>query len=151
MHSVITLQPGVDPKRQVLFDPSVVTAQPTESVPSAPGVPWMPVPLNETGLEYLKDLEMIQINQTKESVGILTTWQLENKYVLRNGNGEQCYYGLERSDECERDCCSSYREFKIHIVDCFTKVSIYSNYRNPISQKPNLPGSAIHPDAMVLD
>uniref|UniRef100_A0A1I7UVB9 Phospholipid scramblase n=1 Tax=Caenorhabditis tropicalis TaxID=1561998 RepID=A0A1I7UVB9_9PELO len=122
---VITRQPGYNPafrpdEEELVLQP--ITTQPT--VQPAPGAVWMTLPMTvpgiPTGLEYLSHLEMIQIYQLKELMEILG-WETRNKYVLKNANGEQCYYAFEESDCCERCCCGGQRGFVMHIVDNFKR------------------------------
>ncbi|GMS82585.1 hypothetical protein PENTCL1PPCAC_4760, partial [Pristionchus entomophagus] len=53
----------------------------------------------------------------KEMLEIFTGWETQNKYVIKNGAGEQMYYAYESSDVCERVCCKEGRSFTIYIVD----------------------------------
>uniref|UniRef100_A0A1I7UVB1 Phospholipid scramblase n=1 Tax=Caenorhabditis tropicalis TaxID=1561998 RepID=A0A1I7UVB1_9PELO len=107
---------------EICLNQMVISIQPGAQ---APETVWMIIPSAiqnvPTGLEYLAYLETVQIHQIKEMLEIFTGWETRNKYVLKNANGEQCYYAFEESDCCERCCCGRQRGFKIHIVDNFQK------------------------------
>ncbi|CAL2043321.1 unnamed protein product [Caenorhabditis brenneri] len=123
----VTQQPGVlKPNDGVHLQPTAIVQQPNgTAVPAAPGSVWMPLPPTipgvPPGLEYLTQLDMIQIYQIKELIEILTNWDTKNKYVMKNVNGEQCYYAFEESDCCERQLCGPQRGFVMHIVDNFKR------------------------------
>ncbi|CAL2027285.1 unnamed protein product [Caenorhabditis brenneri] len=121
---VITQQPGL-PSQEMFLQPTTVTQQPGVFVQPAPGAVWMPLPPTmqgvPPGLEYLTLLEMIQVYQLKELLEILTNWETKNKYVLKNANGEQCYFAFEESDDCQRQSCGPQRGFVMHIVDNFKR------------------------------
>ncbi|EGT30772.1 hypothetical protein CAEBREN_31889 [Caenorhabditis brenneri] len=124
----VTQQPGVlKPNDGVHLQPTAIVQQPNgAAVPAAPGSVWMPLPPTipgvPPGLEYLTQLDMIQIYQIKELIEILTNWDTKNKYVMKNANGEQCYYAFEESDCCERQLCGPQRGFVMHIVDNFKRI-----------------------------
>ncbi len=46
-----------------------------------------------------------------------TGWDTNNKYVIRNSAGQQCYYAAEDSGTCMRICCGNSRGFEISIID----------------------------------
>ncbi|EFP01127.1 CRE-SCRM-1 protein [Caenorhabditis remanei] len=126
---VINQQPGyapqqANPVQQFQMQPTITT-QPGAFVQPAPGAVWMPLPPAiqgvPTGLEYLTYLDMIMVHQIKELIEIVTDWETKNKYVLKNANGEQCYYAFEESGCCERQCCGPNRGFVMHVVDNFKR------------------------------
>jgi hypothetical protein len=59
-----------------------------------PGVP--------PGLEYLSTLDQIQIEQVPSLLEAFTGWDTNNKYVLRNADGQQFMYAMEETDTCMR-------------------------------------------------
>ena len=92
--------------------------------PQAAQVPmiiWMqrpaPIPGCPPGLEYLTQLDQIQMEQIPSMIEAFTGFDTKNKYVLRNGIGHQFLYAGEESDTCERICCGPQRAFTIHLID----------------------------------
>ncbi|KIH62506.1 hypothetical protein ANCDUO_07210 [Ancylostoma duodenale] len=57
--------------------------------------------------------------QMIEVLELVTGFETENKYVLRNAT---VYYAFEESEFCERQCCGAGRSFTMHIVDNFKRV-----------------------------
>uniref|UniRef100_A0A8R1DNX6 Phospholipid scramblase n=1 Tax=Caenorhabditis japonica TaxID=281687 RepID=A0A8R1DNX6_CAEJA len=126
MHNnVISQQPGYAAPYQFQAAPQAITTQPGTMVQAAPGSVWMPLPPPmhgvPTGLEYLTYLDTVMVYQIKELFEIITDWETKNKYVLKNANGEQCYYAFEESGCCERQCCGPNRGFVMHLVDNFKR------------------------------
>ncbi|XP_076823563.1 phospholipid scramblase 1-like [Clavelina lepadiformis] len=82
---------------------------------------WMAMPSNvpgcPPGLEYLSQLDQLLVHQQVELFEALTSVETKNKYAIKNGAGQQCYYAYEESDLCMRICCKSNRGFMMHIVD----------------------------------
>uniref|UniRef100_A0A1I7UVB8 Phospholipid scramblase n=1 Tax=Caenorhabditis tropicalis TaxID=1561998 RepID=A0A1I7UVB8_9PELO len=117
MSNIITVQPGVNPSNGPTY--------PIPMVQAAPGTVWMPLPPTihqcPQGLEYLNHLDQVQIYQLKDLLEIVLDWETRNKYVMKNANGEQCYYALEESGCCERLMCGPQRGFTMHIVDNFKR------------------------------
>ena len=66
----------------------------------------------------------LQIEQNVSLLETITGWDTNNKYVIKNGNGEQMYYAFEKTGTCMRTCCGSRRSFTIHIVDNINQVNI---------------------------
>ncbi|CAB3407663.1 unnamed protein product [Caenorhabditis bovis] len=102
---VISTQPGVAPPPGM---PNWIQAP-----QSMPGVPM--------GLEYLTLLDCVIVHQKKELMEIVSDFEMNNRYVLKNAAGQQAYFALEESGCCERQFCGPRRGFTIHIVDNFQK------------------------------
>lgn len=145
---VINQQPGYNPQGMNPVQQfemhqqqhqQAITTQPGVFVQPAPGSVWMPMPPAiqgvPTGLEYLTYLDTIMVHQIKELIEIVTDWETKNKYVLKNANGEQCYYAFEESGCCERQCCGPQRGFVMHIVDNFKRVSSRSIWFNKLAEQ----------------
>ncbi|XP_075256797.1 phospholipid scramblase 1-like [Convolutriloba macropyga] len=77
--------------------------------PAAAGAP--------PGLEYLALLDQVLVQQQVELVEALVGFEGENKYVIKNVSGQQCYFAAEQSGCCSRQCCASRRSFTIKILD----------------------------------
>ncbi|XP_052236424.1 phospholipid scramblase 1-like [Dreissena polymorpha] len=98
----LTMQPGV-----------VVVAN------QAPIV-WMPKPTASSGcppgLEYLTQVDFVQINQEIDLMELMTWQDMPNKYHLLNSMGQQIYFATEEPGHPLRPCCSQ-RSFIMHITD----------------------------------
>lgn len=94
-----------------------------ENIPAPPGAPvqWMqrpaPLPNCPVGLEYLTMIDKLEAQQLKSLTEILTGWERNNKYAIRNGAGQQCYFAEETTGCCMRQCCGKSRGFEIFIKD----------------------------------
>uniref|UniRef100_F7A786 Phospholipid scramblase n=2 Tax=Ciona intestinalis TaxID=7719 RepID=F7A786_CIOIN len=90
-----------------------------------PGQPqpavWMQAPQSipgcPPGLEYLTQLDQLLVHQKVELFEVLTNIETQNRFVVKNALGQQCYYAYEESDFCMRVCCGPHRGFMMHIVD----------------------------------
>lgn len=76
------------------------------------GIPGVP-----PGLEYLTQIDQLLIHQQVELLEVLTGFETENKYQIKNTLGQQVYFAAEESPFCQRMCCGPSRGFAIHIVD----------------------------------
>uniref|UniRef100_A0A8C8YWT5 Phospholipid scramblase n=1 Tax=Prolemur simus TaxID=1328070 RepID=A0A8C8YWT5_PROSS len=92
--------------------------QPVYNQPGGPaGVPWMPAPpppLNcPPGLEYLSQVIMI----FSFIFLVLTGFETNNKYEIKNTLGQRVYFAVEDTDFCTRNCCGPSRPFTLRIID----------------------------------
>lgn len=98
------------------------------NVPPPPGqaVQWMqrpqPIPGVPAGLEYLTQIDSFHVEQVKSFLEAFTGWDTNNKYIIRNAAGAQCYYAVEDTDTCMRVCCGNQRGFQINILDNLQQV-----------------------------
>lgn len=69
------------------------------------------------GLEYMKYISTLLLQQKPELIEVLTGWSTANQYVIKNGNGQQVYICFERTKEIDMLIRGSYRNFIMHIVD----------------------------------
>ncbi|XP_062511866.1 phospholipid scramblase 1-like [Corticium candelabrum] len=94
-----------------------------------PPISLMPPPLAiegiPPGLEYLAQVDQLLIHQLVEILEMLTGFETENKYVIKNTMGQQVYFAAEKSDCCERQCCGAKRSFSMSIVDNFHREVIH--------------------------
>ncbi|XP_054691096.1 phospholipid scramblase 1 isoform X1 [Grus americana] len=85
------------------------------------GTIWMPVPPPlpncPPGLEYLTQIDQILIHQQIELLEILTGFETNNKYEIKNTLGQRVYFAAEDNDCCTRNCCGPSRPFTIRIID----------------------------------
>lgn len=119
--------PAYNEKQQEAYAPQMQQnyqiPQSGQLVPPPPGMPvnWMPRPQSipgvPLGLEYLTQLDQIQVEQIPNMLEILTGWDMNNRYALRNAAGQQFIYAGEQTDTCMRICCGPQREFTIHLID----------------------------------
>ncbi|XP_045395376.1 phospholipid scramblase 1-like isoform X2 [Lemur catta] len=99
-----------------------VQNQPVYNQPGGPaGVPWMPAPpppLNcPPGLEYLSQINQVLIHQQIELLEVLTGFETNNKYEIKNSLGQRVYFAVEDTDFCTRNCCGPSRPFTLRIID----------------------------------
>ncbi|XP_050164429.1 phospholipid scramblase 1-like [Myiozetetes cayanensis] len=85
------------------------------------GTIWMPVPPSipncPPGLEYLTQIDQILIHQQIELLEILTGFETNNKYELKNALGQRVYFAAEDTDCCTRMFCGPSRSFTLRIID----------------------------------
>ena len=86
-----------------------------------PVVQWMPAPTPQggnvpPGLEYLTYLDQLLVHQVVELLEAFTGWETDNKYVIKNSMGQQCYYAFEESGCCAKMCCHHKREFTMKVL-----------------------------------
>lgn len=93
--------PGFQPPQQQM-----------QFMPRPEGIPGVP-----PGLEYLTQISQLLVHQQVELLEILSGWEGENKYQIKNTLGQQVYFAAEESGGCERQCCGSSRGFIMHITD----------------------------------
>jgi len=91
-----------------------------------PGVPptanWMPMPTQvlpgcQPGLEYLTELDQILVHQQVEAMEVMTGWDMNNRFQIKNSLGQQCYYAAEDTEDCHRMICGNKRGFHMNITD----------------------------------
>ncbi|XP_065889151.1 phospholipid scramblase 2-like [Dysidea avara] len=84
-------------------------------------VPWMPAPQAPVdcppGLEYLTQIEQLLVHQQVELLEVITGFETENKYRVRNALGQQVYFAAENSNCCLRQYCGPSRPFAMSVTD----------------------------------
>ncbi|XP_038078973.1 phospholipid scramblase 1-like [Patiria miniata] len=82
---------------------------------------WMPhqqpIPGCPPGLEYLTQIDQLLVHQHLELFEILTNYETNNRYQVKNSLGQQIYFAHEESNFCVRQCCGGKRGFMMHITD----------------------------------
>uniref|UniRef100_A0A8C3YL15 Phospholipid scramblase n=1 Tax=Catagonus wagneri TaxID=51154 RepID=A0A8C3YL15_9CETA len=96
--------------------------QPVFHQPGAPaGIPWMPAPPPPAncppGLAYLTQVDQLLIHQQIELLEVLTGFETNNKYEIKNSLGQRIYFAAEDTDCCTRNCCGPSRPFTMRIID----------------------------------
>ncbi|XP_049484648.1 phospholipid scramblase 1-like [Panthera uncia] len=99
-----------------------VQHQPVYNQPGGPaGVPWMPAPPPPSGcppgLEYLSQIDQILVHQQIELLEVITGFETNNKYEIKNSFGQKIYFAVEDTDCCTRNCCGASRPFTMRIID----------------------------------
>ncbi|XP_043558633.1 phospholipid scramblase 2-like [Chiloscyllium plagiosum] len=90
--------------------------------PLGPGsIPLMPVPTGipncPPGLEYLTQVDQLLVHQQVELLEVLTGFETNNKYQIKNSLGQLVYFAAEENDFCNRNCCGNLRSFDMKILD----------------------------------
>nr|XP_012419745.1 PREDICTED: phospholipid scramblase 1 isoform X2 [Odobenus rosmarus divergens] len=99
-----------------------VQHQPMYNQPGGPaGVPCMPEPPPQLdcppGLEYLSQIDQILVHQQIELLEVLTGFESNNRYEIKNSFGQRIYFAAEDTDFCTRNCCGPSRPFTMRILD----------------------------------
>ncbi|XP_036706746.1 phospholipid scramblase 2-like [Balaenoptera musculus] len=99
-----------------------VQFQPVSLQPSVPArLLWIPKlpPSSDCppGLEYLNQVDQIQIHQQIELTEVIISYETNNKYEIKNSLGQRIYYAAEDTALCTRFCYGSYRPFIMRIHD----------------------------------
>nr|XP_044992439.1 phospholipid scramblase 1 isoform X2 [Jaculus jaculus]XP_044992440.1 phospholipid scramblase 1 isoform X2 [Jaculus jaculus] len=83
--------------------------------------PWMPAPPPlpncPPGLEYLTQIDQVLVDQQVELLEVLTGFETNNKYEIKNSLGQRIYFAVEDTDCCTRNCCGPLRPFTLRILD----------------------------------
>ena len=96
--TVINQQPGMMPQPTVMYSPpfasnvqpNVITTAPVPMNASGPAAPY--------GLEYLQALDQILIHQQIQISELVFNWEANNKFIIKNSLGQQCYNAKEDTD-----------------------------------------------------
>ncbi|XP_062459437.1 phospholipid scramblase 1-like isoform X1 [Pezoporus occidentalis] len=107
---------------QAMRVPAELAVPPIQNQPIVKeGTIWMPVPPPlpncPPGLQYLTQIDQILIHQQIELLEILTGFETNNKYEIKNTLGQRVYFAAEDTDCCTRNCCGPSRPFTIRIID----------------------------------
>lgn len=103
--------------------PGQIYANMGAQIPAPPGtaVQWMqrpaPIPGVPVGLEYMTQIEGLFVKQQVSITEMVTGFDTNNKYVVSNKLGQQCYFAKEESDTCGRIFCGPRRGFSFKILD----------------------------------
>jgi len=111
-------QPGV-----VMQQPGVIMQQPGYNNPMGQsGEVWMmPPPAAPPncppGLEYMTQIDQLLVKQQVELLEVVSGFETNNKYKIKNSLGQNVYYAVEDTDCCTRQCCGPMREFNMKVFD----------------------------------
>ncbi|KAJ3665705.1 hypothetical protein Zmor_001191 [Zophobas morio] len=120
----VVAQPRAADQNAVLpgsWGPVPPTVPTSASIP----IPLVPVPPTNSpqGLQYLSLVDQLLVHQQVELLEVITGFETENKYQIKNSLGQQVYFAAEDSDFCTRNCCGPLRPFDMKIFD---------NYKNEV-------------------
>ncbi|XP_068960809.1 phospholipid scramblase 4 isoform X2 [Petaurus breviceps papuanus] len=115
-------QPGGFPMYQsaghpVVYQPGInMNPNPPLQIPWMPGPP--PLPNCPPGLEYLSQLDKILVHQQVEILELMTRFESNNRYEVKNSMGQMVYMVLEDTDDITRNAYHSLRPFILRVIDC---------------------------------
>lgn len=94
-------------------------APPPYMQPPAPQL--MPPPVRPPGcppgLEYLVQLDQLQVQQQVDVLEVLSGWETENNYLVKNSSGQQVFVAKEVSNVFGRQVHGPSRPFTINVYD----------------------------------
>ncbi|XP_004834455.1 phospholipid scramblase 4 [Heterocephalus glaber] len=83
---------------------------------------WMPGPtpmLNcPPGLEYLAQLDNIHVLQHFEPLELMTRFEINNRYDIKNNTDQMVYIVTEDTDDFTRNAYRTLRPFVLRVTDC---------------------------------
>jgi len=85
----------------------------------APACP--PPPNCPPGLEYLTLVDELLVIQKVEMLEVLTGWETNNKYAVKNSLGQHIFMIKEDTDACSRQCHGSARAFDMRVLDSYDR------------------------------
>ncbi|KAI4031959.1 phospholipid scramblase 4, partial [Homo sapiens] len=91
---------------------------PNQSVP----ITWMPGPTPMAncppGLEYLVQLDNIHVLQHFEPLEMMTCFETNNRYDIKNNSDQMVYIVTEDTDDFTRNAYRTLRPFVLRVTDC---------------------------------
>lgn len=93
---------------------------------------WMPIPRGvdddcPPGLQYLSKIDSIFVDQEIQMLEVMTGYETNNKFAIKNKYGERIFYAYEETNCCTRNICGPIRPFEMIIVDNRGKEVIHLN------------------------
>ncbi|XP_062957531.1 phospholipid scramblase 1 isoform X2 [Cynocephalus volans] len=73
------------------------------------------IPLSIHRLHF--KIDQVLIHQQIELLEVLTGFETNNKYEIKNSLGQRIFFAAEDTDCCTRNCCGPSRPFTMRIVD----------------------------------
>lgn len=71
------------------------------------------------GLEYLKTVDQLLVQQKVELIEAITGFETNNKFNVKNTLGQKVFWAAENNDCCTRNCCGPLRRFKMIVFDAY--------------------------------
>ncbi|XP_078062771.1 phospholipid scramblase 2-like [Mustelus asterias] len=103
------------------YPPGAYANQAPPGQKGAGGLQMMPMPSAipncPPGLEYLSQIDQLLVHQQVELLEVLTGFETNNKYQIKNSLGQLIYFAAEENDFCNRNCCGNMRSFDMKIID----------------------------------
>lgn len=93
----------------------------TQVQPSAPQ-PTINCP---PGLEYLMTIDQLLVQQKVELIEVITGFETNNKYNVKNTLGQKMFWAAETNDCCTRNCCGPLRRFNMNVYDIYQNEVIH--------------------------
>ncbi|XP_012617860.1 phospholipid scramblase 4 isoform X2 [Microcebus murinus] len=85
-------------------------------------ITWMPgpppVPNCPPGLEYLAQLDNIHVLQHFEPIEMITNFETNNRYDIKNNSDQMVYIVTEDTDDFTRNSYRTLRPFVLRVTDC---------------------------------
>lgn len=108
---------GMQPGHNALYP--VPEAPPPYTLPPAPTLMPTPVPPAgcPPGLEYLTQIDQLLIHQRGEVLEVITGWEMNNAYTVKNSMGQQVFVATEENYLFTLQMCGPARPFTIHLHD----------------------------------
>nr|XP_054931102.1 phospholipid scramblase 2-like [Dermacentor andersoni] len=82
---------------------------PPPAVPNIRGCP--------RGLEYLVQIDHLLVHQAIQIMEIVTPWEMQNRYIVKNTMGQFVFMAIEQSGCLERQCCGNIRPLEMALLD----------------------------------
>lgn len=79
------------------------------------------------GLEYLTALDQLLVSQKIDKLELLTGFEEQNRFKVKNSLGQMVYSAFEESDWCTRNCLGRSRPFEMKILDNFQNEVLHLN------------------------
>ncbi|PSN38929.1 hypothetical protein C0J52_11870 [Blattella germanica] len=93
---------------------TVITSQPNPVDWHSTSMTHMVPP---SGLDFLRGVNELQIQQTVELMDLLAYVESENRFQVKVPGGETLYLAAESSSKTQRMCCASNRSFEMKLFD----------------------------------
>lgn len=71
------------------------------------------------GLEYLTAIDQLLVQQKVELIEVITGFETNNKFNVKNTLGQKVYWAAEDNDCCTRNCCGPLRRFNMKVYDIY--------------------------------
>ncbi|KAK7603528.1 hypothetical protein V9T40_003527 [Parthenolecanium corni] len=83
---------------------------------------WMGLPAQipancPPGLQYLTTIDQLFVKQKVELLEAFIGFETNNKYTIKNNQGNKVFYAVEDNDCCTRNCCGGMRSFEMKVFD----------------------------------
>lgn len=92
---------------------------------------WMNIPHGipncPPGLEFLTSIDSLFVKQKVELLEAFTGFETNNKFTIKNSQGQKVYWAIEENDCCTRNCCGPARPFDMKILDAYKNQVIHLN------------------------